>query len=688
MPSIPSRRQCALIGSILAAGAAIPAGAQEVERLPKVEVTGHYENAVGSSDAASQGTITRQLIEDRPLLRPAQVLEYVPGVIITQHSGAGKANQYFLRGFNLDHGTDFSTWLAGMPVNLPTHAHGQGYMDLNFMIPELIARIDYFKGPYFAQFGDFSSAGGASIPYLRSLPERLAEVTLGTYDYQRGLLAGSLVAGPGTLLYGVEALHNDGPWVVPEDYRKLNGVLRYSWAAGGVEMGLTAMGYSGRWNASDQIPRRAVDDGSLDRYGAIDASDGGRSSRYSLSLDGRFPLWGGQVATTAYAIDYDLNLWSNFTYWLDDPENGDQFEQADDRRIFGWVGAWSADTTLFGRPTRNTMGFQLRQDRIDPIGLYKTVARNRVSTTREDKVTESSAGVYYENRTEWADDFRTVLGLRGDRYWFDVTSDVAANSGTAAASLFSPKLALVFGPWADTEYFVNGGYGFHSNDARGVTIKVDPVTGESVDSATPLVRSKGAELGLRTQAVPKVQSSLALWYLELGSELVFVGDAGTTEVGRPSRRYGLEWNTRWTPQPWLLFDLDVALTNARFSDSAPEGSYIPGAPPTVVAGGATVTGYHGWSGALFMRYFGPRPLTESGDIKSGGATTFDLQVGYQVAKDWKLRLDVFNLFNAKMDDITYFYPSRLPGEPPDGVEDFHFHPAEKQAFRLTAAFAF
>jgi outer membrane receptor protein involved in Fe transport len=682
---MPAKR---ILPVAIAAALAGVAHAQSAERIGTIEVTGHYENAIGTSDAASQGTITRQLIGDRPLLRPAQVLEYVPGVIVTQHSGAGKANQYFLRGFNLDHGTDFSTWLAGMPVNLPTHAHGQGYMDLNFMIPELVARIDYFKGPYFAAIGDFSSAGGASIPYVTALSQGVAEATLGTFDYQRGLLAGSMALGPGTMLYGLELMHNDGPWQVPEDYRKLNGVLRYTWQVGEAEVSATAMGYSGKWNATDQIPRRAVDGGSLDRYGSLDASDGGESSRYSLSLDARAPLWGGEFATTAYAIDYHLNLWSNFTYFLTDPENGDQFEQADDRRVFGWTGAWTGSATVWGRPTRNTVGFQLRQDRIDPVGLYATRERERLSTTREDRVIQSSAGLYWENQTAWSEAFRTVVGLRGDRYRFDVTSDIPENSGTVDDGIVSPKLSMIFGPWASTEYFVNAGYGFHSNDARGVTIHVDPVTGEPVDPATPLVRAKGAELGARTEAIRNVQSSLALWYLTLDSELVFVGDAGTTEAGRPSRRYGLEWSTRWTPYPWLLFDLDVALTRARFSDGAPEGDDIPGAPPSVVAAGATITGYRGFSGALFMRYFGPRPLVESGDVKSGSSTLFDMQLGWQPAPRWKLRLDVFNLFDADVDDITYFYESRLPGEPAEGVADVHFHPAEKRSFRFTVSYAF
>jgi outer membrane receptor protein involved in Fe transport len=269
-----------------------------------------------------------------------------------------------------------------------------------------------------------------------------------------------------------------------------------------------------------------------------------------------------------------------------------------------------------------------------------------------------------------------------------VTSDIPENSGTVDDGIVSPKLSMIFGPWASTEYFVNAGYGFHSNDARGVTIHVDPVTGEPVDPATPLVRAKGAELGARTEAIRNVQSSLALWYLTLDSELVFVGDAGTTEAGRPSRRYGLEWSTRWTPYPWLLFDLDVALTRARFSDGAAEGEDIPGAPPSVVAAGATITGYRGFSGALFMRFFGPRPLVESGDVKSGSSTLFDMQLGWQPAPRWKLRLDVFNLFDADVDDITYFYESRLPGEPAKGVADVHFHPAEKRSFRATVSYAF
>ncbi len=351
------------------------------------------------------------------------------------------------------------------------------------------------------------------------------------------------------------------------------------------KLGFTAMAYDGKWNSTDQVAKRAVDEGLIGRYGSLDASDGGTSSRYSFSVDYSAPLADGQFTTTAYWFKYRLNLFSNFTYFLDDPVNGDQFEQADDRNVIGWTGSWTKSAELFGVPTRNTLGFELRQDRIRPVGLYSTRERERLSITREDNVTEGSAGVYAQNDTQWNDWFRSILGIRYDWYRFNVDSIVPENSGNVTSGMASPKASLVFGPWDKTEYFVNAGYGFHSNDARGVTIRVDPKTGDPVDPATPLVRSKGAELGIRTGAIPNVQSSLALWYLKLDSELVFVGDAGTTEAGRPSQRYGVEWNTRWRPLPWMFVDLDLAWNRARFSDGAPEGDYIPGAPDSVALGG-------------------------------------------------------------------------------------------------------
>ncbi len=311
------------------------ARADEISVLRPVEVVEKYDNPIGATDASSEGLVTGSGIRRRPLERPGEVLETVPGLIATQHSGNGKANQFFLRGYNLDHGTDFATWVAGMPVNMPTHAHGQGYTNLNFLIPELIDRIDYSKGPYFAQNGDFSSVGTARIRYLDRLPRNIATLTTGSFDYRRALLAGSGDAGAGALLYALEYQTNDGPWQVPENLAKYNGVLRYSQGSATNGFDVTAMAYKARWSATDQIPQRAVTEGLLDRFGAIDPTDGGESDRYSLS--GQWKQSAGNVVRTAsvYAVSSTLQLNSNFTYFLDDPDRGDQFQQSERRVLWG-----------------------------------------------------------------------------------------------------------------------------------------------------------------------------------------------------------------------------------------------------------------------------------------------------------------------------------------------------------------
>jgi outer membrane receptor protein involved in Fe transport len=662
------------------------AHASGVPTLDVVEVTASPEDLVGTADAASVGTVTDKQLETRPLLRPAEVLETVPGVIITQHSGDGKANQYFLRGFNLDHGTDFAVTLAGMPVNMPTHAHGQGYADLNFLIPELVKRVQYKKGPYFADEGDFSSAGAANIEYVRRLPEGVVDVGAGEYGYRRALVAASPQAGNGTMLYAVEAFHNDGPWDHPEDYRRVNGVLRYSHGNAQGGFALTGMFYRGEWDSTDQIPERAIESGLVSRFGALDPSDGGETHRYSLSAewtrsdDRRFTQAG------IYVIDYGLDLFSNFTFFLNDPVNGDQFEQFDRRTVSGadvshtWIGR-IGDTD-----TEHRVGLRLRNDDIGEVALYATRERHRLSTVRNDRVQQTSIGTYYQNATQWTDWFRSVAGLRGDAYRFHVESDDDANSGTDHDGITSPKLSLIFGPWSRTEYFVNMGYGFHSNDARGATIKVDPTTGTPVERVSPLVRAKAAELGLRTAIVPHLQSTIAFWRLDIDSELVFVGDAGTTEASFPSRRRGVEWTNYYTPTAWLTIDADLAWSHARFEDN-PAGDRIPGAIERTASVGVGVSNLGGWFGGLRLRHFGPRPLIEDNSVRSDESTLVNLLVGYRPAKALRVTMEVLNLFDREVSDIDYYYESQLAGEPAP-VADIHTHPAEPRTVRLTLAATF
>jgi outer membrane receptor protein involved in Fe transport len=652
-----------------------PTTTAAIEQLDPVEVIGNYLNGVGTSDAASQGAVTSNLIENRPTLRPAEVLEFVPGVIVTQHSGDGKANQYFLRGFNLDHGTDFATFVDGMPVNMPTHAHGQGYSDLNWLIPELVDRIRYKKGPYYADEGDFSSAGAAHIRLFDTLPRGVAVATVGENGYLRGLLATNLALGSGNLIYAAEGAHNDGPWDNPERFHRFTGMLRYSFGAGDSHSSITGMAYNAGWYATDQIPQRAVTDGLIGRFGAIDPTDHGATSRYSLSYNFLRRTESSAFAFTAYAIQSRLDLFSDFTFFLANPSDGDQFEQAEHRKVFGLAASGSFNGTIGGRESVTTIGLQARQDRLDPVGLYSAVGGGRVATTQENVVRESSIGVYAENSTQWSNWFRSVLGLRTDHYDFNVSSTIAPDSGKTSANITSPKLSLIFGPWSKTEYFANYGYGFHSNDARGTTDSASPVT--------PLVRSKGGELGARTEIVPGLQSSLALWQLRLASELVFLGDAGTTEPTRPSKRYGIEWNNHYVARSWLLFDLDLAASHARFTQDEPVGNYIPGAVDKVASFGATVTDLGPWFGQFQLRYFGPRPLIEDNSVRSQATTLAHLRTGYKINQNARVALDVFNLFDRKASDIDYYYASRLKGEPPQGVEDIHFHPVEPRSFRIT-----
>ena len=659
--------------------------------LGNVVIRSHYDNAVGSSDAASEGAVTASLLANRPTLRPAEVLEFVPGLIVTQHSGGGKANQYFLRGFNLDHGTDFATYVDGMPVNMPTHAHGHGYSDMNWLMPELVQRINYRKGPYFAEEGDFSSAGAARIRLVDSLPQGVLNVTAGQDGYRRALVANSSALSAGNLLYAFEALHNDGPWEHAEDLRKLNGLLRYSVGTAANRTSLTAMAYDARWNSTDQIPLRAVDSGLVGRYGALDPSDGGRTSRQSLSLDTQQTNAWGTFKFNAYAIHSRLNLFSNFEFANDDePDNvgASQFEQAERRQVLGLTMSQHWPVEWGGFETNNTIGLQLRHDRIRPLGLYSAQDGDRTGVIQESRVRQRSVGLYAESSTQWQPWLRSVLGLRADHFQADVNSSIAANGGQASASLASPKLSLILGPWDKTEYFINAGTGFHSNDARGTTATVDAQSPTiAVDRVAPLVRSKGLELGVRTEVLPGLQSSLAWWQLKLGSELVFVGDAGTTEANRASKRQGIEWNNHYVTTDWLQFDLDLAASQARFTQDAPEGNHIPGALEKVASLGVTVIDLKGWHGQFQLRYFGPRPLIEDNSVRSSSTTLAYARVGYRFSPSLKLDVDVFNLFNRKDNDIEYYYASRLPGEAA-GVDDRHIHPVEPRTLRVTLSASF
>ncbi len=559
-----------------------------------VEVQGREDSLIGIADSASQGTVGAKEIEDRPILRSGEILETVPGLIITQHAGGGKANQYFLRGFNLDHGTDFAVFLDGMPLNLPSHAHGEGYADMNIVIPEFVQRLNYEKGPYYAEIGNYSSAGSANVQFFKTLPRNFFQVEGGMYGFARAVFGVSQKLGKGNLLYGGEAYYDDGPWTHPDAYSKFNGLLTYSQGDASNGFSITARAYHGKWNSSDQIPDIAVP--LVGFFGALNPTDGGNSQRYSLQ--GEWHRQGTNSATTimAYGFYYDLDLFSDFTYYLDDPIKGDQFEQQDRRWVAGLAAAHTIFSQWFGRKVENTFGLQLRNDWVHN-GLYRT--EDRVRTDKNDinacneepipecatnpdliavlpaatdlnKFTDTMVGFYVENKTQWAGKFRSVLAMRGDEAIYVVTNTTPSyvaselpgapvvnfaelNSGTATKFLPSPKASLIFGPWFNTEFYIQGGFSFHSNDVRGATQRMEPISPDfpfptPTNRITPLVQTKGAEIGVRTVAVPHLQSTLSLWYLYSASELQQSGDTGgTIPSASPSNRYGVEWANYYTP---------------------------------------------------------------------------------------------------------------------------------------------
>ena len=665
---------------------AIAAQAAGSGSLEEVIITATREVGTGGN-TASEGTATEEVLENRPLLRPAEVLEAVPGLVVTQHSGDGKANQYFLRGFNLDHGTDFATFVDGVPVNMPTHAHGQGYSDLNFLIPELIERVDYRKGVYYAEEGDFSAAGAARIHYRSRLDGPLVTVAAGEDGYRRILAATSTGLGDGTLLLAGDYGLTDGPWVLPENYQHASALMKYGGGGDGVGYSLAAMGYDAHWQATDQIPQRAVAAGVVSRFGSIDPTDGGRTHRWSVSAEAWGQLGTGVWRAQSYLLDYHLELFSNFTYFTD-PVHGDQFEQYDNRRVYGATLGWSLPVALFTEEGTLRSGVQIREDDIDPVGLYDTTQRTRWRTVSVTQARIMSAALYATWALRPASWLQMQLGLRFDSDRFDVHANLPANSGIASASLVSPKLTLAFGPWSRTQYFLDFGQGFHSNDARGTTMSIDPNDGVTPASkVTPLVRATGAEAGIRSAPAPALELAAALWTLRLDSELSLDNDASAIVPSGATRRYGLELSAAWRPQSWMRLDVDLAWTHARFTDLSSAGQYLPNAPEQAAAIGAEINRASGWFAGAHLRYFGTTPLTQDDAVRSRPSVQLNAEAGYHFSSGLSGTVSVFNLLDRRDDDIEYYYASRLRNEAV-AVNDLHFHPMEPRSVRVSLAYRF
>jgi hypothetical protein len=703
-----------------------------------ITVQGRADSLVGVAVSATQGTVGATELQDRPILRAGEVMETIPGLIITQHAGGGKANQYFLRGFNLDHGTDFASFLDGMSLNLPSHAHGEGYSDMNTVIDEFVQRVNFQKGPYDADVGNYGSAGNANLEFFKALSEDFFKVEGGMYGYGRAVLGASQKLGLGNLLEGGEVYHDDGPWKRPDKYNKFNGLVTYSRSGGSDGFSLTVRAYHGAWNSSDQIADNAVP--LVGFFGTLNPADGGNSQRHSLQGEWHRSGANSETSLMAYGFYYDLNLFSDFTYYMYDPVKGDQFEQQDRR----WVGGLDARHTVFsqwwGRRVETTFGLQLRNDRVHN-GLYRTDNRARVdkedvlapypgepngflpADTDVNKFTETLGSFYVENKIQWANKFRSVVALRGDEDKGVLTSvSDPRNSGSATKFLPSPKFSFIFGPWSKTEFYVEGGASFHSNDVRGATQTYEPVSPDypypnTLCSRIPLlIQTKGAEAGVRTLAVPHLQSTFSLWYLHSNSELQQDGDTGgTVPSEQSSNRYGIEWANYYTPREHMAFDFDMANSRALFTlidpadatyitaggqlcgantdcyglvpigggnfEQGPGGRYVPEAVGWVISSGATLHDLKGFSGSLRLRYFGPRYLTSDAIYRSNLTALLNAEVGYKINRTWRVSADFLNLLNRRDHDIDYAYVSQITPTATPAFTDV-FHPVEPFQVRV------
>ena len=668
----------------------------------RMTVTARADDMTGVALSASEGATGFEDLEVRPMLRTGEVVETVPGVIATQHSGGGKANQYFLRGFNLDHGTDLSIRVDGMPVNLPTHGHGQGYADLNFLIPELIDTVRFRKGTYFANVGDFSAAGSTDVVLRSGLPKAEVRAGLGSNDFQRALLMGSTETGGGELMGAFDYYHYDGPWEKPDDFTKLNGLVRFSKDSARSHWSITAMGYDGDWQSSDQIPSRAVGD-TVPLFGFVDPFPNGDSSRYSLSGEYHWHSDRSLTSLGAYVISYDLNLVSNFTYCLEygTPSecnvDDDSFKQTDDRVIYGLSLDQSRSSNWGDRILTWRYGVEGEYHDIDN-SLGRAIAGDARpgGLIASYDVQQLMLGAFGDLELGWTDKIRMLAGIRADYYDADVKTEIVENTGQRDDSIVSPKLSFIFGPWSRTELYLNWGRGFHSNDARGWVATLDPVTLDPVDPADPLVRAQGADVGVRTTFFEGLQSTLTVFRLDLDSELVFLGDAATTEPGPPSRRTGIEFANFYRIRPWVSLEFDVTLTDAEFTDVPEEENEIPGSVGRTVQLGVALGRTTGWFGSLRWRYFGDIPLSEDGSVQGRSSSLVNGRLGYGFDNGIRLIAEGFNLLDREDPDIQYFYASRLPAsvsptgqlEPVGGVEDIHFHPMESRSVRVWIEYGF
>ncbi|WP_162249670.1 TonB-dependent receptor [Altererythrobacter sp. Root672] len=631
-------------------------------------VFGRAERLIGQAGAASEGGVAGADIEIRPLLRPAEILEATPGLIATQHSGGGKANQYFLRGFNLDHGTDFAVYIDDMPMNFRTHGHGQGYLDVNGLIPEAVQRLDYRKGPYRADTGDFGFVGSSYIT-TRNKMDPFAVVEVGMYDYARFVAGGSLKVGGGDLLFVGQAKYNNGPWDLPEDYDGYSGMLKYSAPLFDGQFQASLNIYSATWAPTEQIPERAIGTLVPDAYGTLDPTLRGSTEREILTVGYKSDTW----RITGYLQHYDWNLLSNFTFYLEDPVNGDQLRQYDKR----WTYGGRIERTVEVNDALSVRaGTELREDTQPRVGFDETIGGVKEFTVGAFDVKESSAGVYAEAIVRPIDRLMVIGGLRGDWYRFRTTALEGASSwdGVVKDHGVFPKIGVNYEIADGIALYANWGEGFHSNDSRGVTSPTDPAPG--------VVQGTMKEIGARFERGGLILTGV-YWWSYIDSELIYVGDSGAVEPSDPGRRHGYELTAFWKPNSWLALDGVWTGSTARYVGLPDGENYVPGALESAGELGVSSI-FPEWNAAIRFRYLGPHPLIEDNSERGEQTLLVNLRAAWTPSqyKGWEIYGEVLNLFDSTAHDIDYVYATRLPGEPLDGIEGRQSRIVEPRQLRI------
>ncbi|MFT9064295.1 MAG: TonB-dependent receptor [Acetobacter persici] len=669
-----------------------------------LQVIASHTDPIGRALTASQGSITAKELRLRPVYRVGQLLESVPGLVVTAHSGEGKANQYLLRGFNLDHGTDLASFVDDMPVNEPTHAHGQGYTDVNFLMPELAQGIDYTKGPFYADVGDFGVVGSDHIRLTDDLRGQ-ATGSLGTLGDQHAFIGDTAHFKNGDKLLGAFSLdHLNGPWAHPDNFRGIKSAARYTHTTEHTKFNLTGLYYRGLWNNTTDQPLEAYQKGLISRYGSLDPSDGGYSERFSVSAHHVLHQDNWQLKTSLYVVHSRLTLWNDFSHYLNDPINGDQEQQDETRTTFGGTSAYQRHDTVLHRATDTTFGVQGRWDSIY-IDRRHTHQRkvlpdcpdSSVPTGRyvcnADTVSQGNVGLFGQNITHWLPWLRTVVGLRGDYYGGSDHSLVSGYNGKVHQWLFQPKGSLIFGPWYKTEFYISAGQGYHSNDIRAVlgTVPTDGIANGAI--ATPfMTRATSEELGVRTNIIPKLNLQAAFFRIDFSSELTYDADEGVNDAGAPSRRQGFELSGQYHPLSWLELNADIASTHARYFTGNPgvyglPGLYVANAPNFIGSFGLLADHPSGIFGGVQFRWLGSYPLIEDNSMRSHGYKEVNLDVGYHITKYLQVQASLYNLTNTHASASQYAYDYRLtPTSPVETGSTYHPLEPRSARFSVTANF--